>query len=265
MNKNHNEKQKLRIHKKAQSLHIDVPGAIVKLGDKHLLTFDDYNVLESSDDGATWDSRTLFAPDTGKKKYQIGKERAFFRCKSGTIILSFLNVGEQNFTWRDDLHDILPGCSLPHYTIRSTDNGKTWTDLHMLHDWWTGDSRDIIQTKSGRIDASSSPGLLSRLSSGRLLLIWNRYCPEGDTDFPLMGGKVLFSDVPFSCHREELSISFSEDDGRSWSEPVVIAGKRGGEFCYPRLLEYSPGELWIMTMQGELRIRLFENDFIGGA
>jgi hypothetical protein len=48
MYKNQNEKQKLWIHEKAQSLHIDAPGAVVKLGDKHLLTVDDYNVFERS-------------------------------------------------------------------------------------------------------------------------------------------------------------------------------------------------------------------------
>src|SRR5690606_20053438 len=40
------------------------------------------------------------------------------------------------------------------------------------------------------IDASSTPGLLTRLKSGRLFLVWNRKLPVGieECDFPFSGG-----------------------------------------------------------------------------
>ena len=114
-----------------------------------------------------------------------------------------------------------------------------------------------------KIDASSAPGLLKRLESGRLVLVWNRYFPEGQTEFPLTGGDRQWSEVPVSNHRLELSLMFSDDDGRKWSDPVVIARIARGSLAYPYLFEAEPGELWITTMQGGLRVKLKEQDFVG--
>ncbi|MFH1920422.1 MAG: exo-alpha-sialidase [Planctomycetota bacterium] len=114
------------------------------------------------------------------------------------------------------------------------------------------------------IDASSAPGLLTRLESGRLLLVWNRYFPEGKNDFPLSGGDNQWSEVPVSNHRLELSIMFSEDDGKTWSAPAVIARIKKGSLAYPYVFEARAGELWITTMQGGLRVKLHERDFVGG-
>ena len=38
--------------------------------------------------------------------------------------------------------------------------------------------------------------------------------------------------------------------------------KKGTQISYPYLFEAKPGEVWITTMFGELRIRLNEKDFI---
>jgi hypothetical protein len=127
----------------------------------------------------------------------------------------------------------------------SSDDGRTW--------------RDIAATD---IDASSAPGLLHRLASGRLILIWNRYFPEGQDHFPLSGGDNQWSEVPVSNHRLELSVKFSDDDGRTWTEPVVIARRKSGWISYPYLFEPHPGTLWITTMQGGLRVALRESDFV---
>ena len=53
----------------------------------------------------------------------------------------------------------------------------------------------------------------------------------------------------------------SEDDGKSWTKPVVIARVKRGGLAYPYLFEAHPGELWITTMYGSLRIKLSEKDF----
>ena len=46
-----------------------------------------------------------------------------------------------------------------------------------------------------------------------------------------------------SWHREELSIALSEDDTRTWAEPVAISRQKDGQIGYPFIFE--PGELWI--------------------
>ena len=65
-----------------------------------------------------------------------------------------------------------------------------------------------------------------------------------------------------SNHRLELSIMFSEDDGKTWSEPVVFARVKKGWLAYPRIFEAAPGQLWITAPQGNLSVKLKEKDFV---
>ncbi len=119
----------------------------------------------------------------------------------------------------------------------SDDGGSTWTDI-----------------KPSSIQASGAPGQLARLHSGRLVLLWNRFIDP----------------VRRTGRREQLSLAFSEDDGRTWTEPAILAYDRlppGGKeaehrLAYPYVFEHVPGELWVTTMQGPLRIRVREDDFL---
>jgi hypothetical protein len=95
------------------------------------------------------------------------------------------------------------------------------------------------------LDASSSPGYLLRLRSGRLVLVWNRLTPEG-LPWP-KGPASPAMEAPGSWYREELSIAVSEDDGQSWTRPLVLARQPGGQLSYPFLLERRPGELWVIA------------------
>jgi hypothetical protein len=322
-------------------------GPFVRLKNGGILTVDDGSSYISCDEAMTWTEYPVFAePD----RYQISSIRALVCTRSGTVVLAFINVKEiANWNWKPDISDS-PGAVAPTYAVRSTDGGKNWRDLQKLHDDWTGDIRDMIETRDGNvvfssmmmrhnpgrhtvltycskdqgetwlrsnvidlggighhggitegtleqlkdgrlwmlartnwsrfweayseddgiswrtikpsnIEASSAPGLLKRLASGRLVLVWNRLYPEGKNEFPLKGGDNQWSEVPVSNHRLELSIMFSDDDGKSWSRPVVIA--RGKDwYSYPYVFEAEPGRLWITTAQGGLRIKLNEKDFI---
>lgn len=120
----------------------------------------------------------------------------------------------------------------------SSDEGLTWTDV-----------------RPSKIEASPAPGLLWRLHSGRLALFWNRW-----RDAEKRLGR-----------REQLSFALSEDDGQTWTPPVVVAkdptapDDQGPEhrLSYPYVYEHKPGELWVTTGQGSLRMKLHEADFIG--
>lgn len=103
---------------------------------------------------------------------------------------------------------------------------------------WSEDGLNWTGLKPTAIPSAHAPGLLQRLASGRQVLIWN--ATPGD--------------------RTVLHFSHSEDDGQTWSDPVAIA--RGRRVSYPYLLERSPGELWLTTMQGNLRAKLHESDFV---
>lgn len=120
-----------------------------------------------------------------------------------------------------------------------------------------------------QIDASNSPGYLLRLKSNRLALIWNRLNPEGQVWKRTEPSPA--HERSASWHREELSIAISEDDGRSWTKPIVIARQKGGQLSYPYIFERRPGELWVIAgfafRRGwkepfPLRLELFEEDLV---
>ncbi len=103
---------------------------------------------------------------------------------------------------------------------------------------WSTDGLDWTGLEPTDIVAAHAPGLVKRLASGRQVLLWNAV--PGD--------------------RTVLHIAFSDDDGKTWSASEAIA--RGKRVSYPYLLERNPGELWITTMQGNLRAKVFETDYV---
>ncbi len=118
-------------------------------------------------------------------------------------------------------------------------------------------SRDGAQWNAGvpsPVEASDSPGMMTRLASGRVALVWNRFRDP----------------VRRLGRREELSLAFSDNDGVTWTIPQVIAanpvpaGARESAhwISYPYVFEVAPGRLWISTMQGALRAELAERDFL---
>jgi predicted neuraminidase len=126
----------------------------------------------------------------------------------------------------------------------SSDGGRSWGELTPT-----------------AIDASSSPAIVKRLASGRLVLAWNRLYPQGKSQSPRRAGQ--YSQKPASWQREELSIAFSENDGKTWTRPAVIARNPGKRLSYPWIFERRPGVLWITTMQGGLKLELKEEDWCG--
>lgn len=115
------------------------------------------------------------------------------------------------------------------------------------------------------LDASSAPPWILRLRNGHLVLVWNRLNPEGGTA-PKTKSAGPSSEFPASWFRAELSLSFSTDDAKSWTEPVVIAREAEGQLAYPYLFEDGPDDLWITTHYGSvnppLAVRVRESDFL---
>ncbi len=235
--------------------------------------------VRSPDDGNTWETPQKLHDDW------TGAIRDMIRTRDGTIVFTSMMMRhgpgrhtvvtyastDEGRTWQRS--NVIDRGGVGHHggvteaTIEQLHDGRIW--LLMRTNWktfWEAYSRDegLTWTSIGptKIDASSAPGLLTRLQSGRLMLVWNRYYPEGQTSFPLSGGDNQWSEVPVSNHRLELAIMFSGDEGNNWTEPVVIARNRKGRIAYPYVFEARPGEVWLTTMQGGLRVRLHEKDFV---
>ena len=234
-------------------------------------------VVRSTNDGKTW-----LKPRPVQNEGWCGAVRDMIQTSTGRIILPS-QVG-----WNDPLRHIA-------LSYASDDNGKTWTRSNYIDLGGAGHHAGAIEPtveelRDGRIymlirtcydrfweaisddgglhwrtirpsaiDASGSPGLLKRLASGRLCLVWNRLYPKGKKSTKRRSGAG--EEVPTSYHRNELSIAFSDDDGKTWSQPVVFA--KGGYNTYPYVYEHQPGLLWITTFVADgLRVSLREEDFL---
>jgi sialidase-1 len=309
----------------------DLPhGPFVRLADGGILGVSENAAIVTHDDGRTWQSRPIFTSD---EKFEIRPERAMMRTKAGTIVLIFANNAVLKYSWDKKKNGPLPDMHLPSYAIRSTDEGRTWTDLTLLDDGWCGCIQDIIQTADGNIvvpgqeilfdegrhatmpyvsadegrtwqrtryldiggrgdHSGAIEGTLEQLGDGRIRMLLRSYHGFFYDSFSADSGMTWTDPKPSSIRttgspgkmkrlasgrlvllhnaiptdgftrREQLSICLSDDDGRTWSPPQVIATSKGGRVSYPHMFEHSPGVLWITTMQGTLRVSLKEADFI---
>jgi HEAT repeat protein len=194
--------------------------------------------IASRDDGKTWGNRQrIFQGYTGATNGAI-------QTRSGQIVVPFSHyVGK-------------PG-RLVSVTAVSADQGKSWKLSNRIDIGGKGDHSGavepaVVELKDGRlwllirtergqfwesfssdhgltwgkarptkIDASHAPGHITRLADGRLALVWNRK----------------------KAGRGELSLAFSRDEGKSWSNPLVFA--RGKQVTYPFVWEHKPGVIWI--------------------
>lgn len=238
-------------------------------------------VMRSTDDGVTWTDLQKMHDDWS------GCVRDMIQTNDGRIIFTAMKMlhdpgrhsvltyssDDEGVSWRaSNLIDLggqghHGGVTEP--TIIELEDGRVWMLIRTnWGEFWSGYSNNggrhwQILRPSG-IPSSSAPGIMTRLASGRLMLLWNRPLPQGGTEWPLSGGDGLWSETPVSNHREELSIAFSNDDGVSWTDSVVLAKQRGKWLAYPYVFEIEPGRIWLTTMQGDVRVEFNEDDFVAG-
>ncbi len=236
-------------------------------------------VMRSIDDGVTWQQIQKMHDDWS------GCVRDMIQTKDGRIIFTAMKMlhdpgrhavltyssADDGVTWRASNLIDLGGQGhhggVTEATLVELGDGRVWKLIRTnWGEFWSGYSSNggqhwqILQPSG--IASSSSPGMLTRLASGRLVLIWNQPFPEGSDSWPLSGGDGLWSEISVSNHREELSLALSDDEGKSWSKPVVIARQPGTWLAYPYVFEVEPGRIWLTTMQGDVRVEFKEDEFI---
>jgi len=106
----------------------------------------------------------------------------------------------------------------------------------------------FTHTRDGKILAIDSKATFISDDGG---LTWSDPRPLFDAD----------RKITVSNYREELSLAFSDDEGESWSEPVVVARHKGKWLSYPYAFEVEPGCIWLTTMQGNVGAEFQESDF----
>jgi lysophospholipase L1-like esterase len=176
----------------------------------------------SADDGKTWRRSNLI--DIGGHGHHDGVfEGTLSELKDGRLMM-LMRTPLDRF-WR----------------AYSFDGGRTWK-----------------QTEPTNIAASSAPGFLLRMASGRLALVWNPLPPDGRMrplaelragDKPYSQG----SELPAQGWRNSLEIALSDDEGQTWTEPVTVAV--GPRLCYPQMWERRPGQIWVSFVAGPKWVR----------
>ena len=221
----------------------------------------------STDDGKTWE------PPVKLSDPWCGCIHSLIQMKSGRLVL----VGQE----------IIPQWRHASVMWVSDDLGKSWQRGDVL-DYGVGEHDHagsiegsvveradgslylLLRTESGFLwEATSPDGLkwtglkqtniksvtccpqLARLADGRIALLWNappRHNPSSGSS------------------RAELALAFSSDETATWSQPVIVAANYApaGRVSYPYLYERRPGELWITTMQGGLRMKVNTADLAAG-
>lgn len=194
----------------------------------------------SGDNGATWsEPQMIFKGYTGASNGAI-------ETRDGHLIVPYSHYVKD------------PG-RLVSQTSVSTDGGKTWSLSHDIDIGGAGDHEGalepcVIELKDGRvwmlirtsrkffwesfstdggktwseakattIDATSAPGHLTRLTDGRIALVWNRAEKK----------------------RTELHLALSANEGKTWTSSLNVARGTPGGATYPFVIEIDPGELWI--------------------
>lgn len=221
----------------------------------------------SLDDGKTWETPIRLS------RPWCGCIHSMIQMRSGRIVL----VGQE----------IIPEWRHATVTFVSDDLGKSWQRGQMLdygvgrHDhagsiegtivergdgslllllrtesgWlWQAESKDGLaweNLKQSNIRSVTCCAQIARLADGRVALLWNHPPRHAPTS---------------AGSREELALAFSGDDGVTWTKPVVVAASYGprSRVSYPYLFEIHPGELWITSMQGGLRMSIKLDDLAKG-
>jgi sialidase-1 len=338
----------VQLHPKAEPFPSKYTGPFVHLPEGGILGLSGKEAFVSHDKGLNWTTYPAIASD----KYEIGT-RSLVRTKDGVTVCIFCNNKEvkrgegwgkgQPLDW-----------NIPVYSIRSTDDGRTWSEPLAIQRDWVGELRAMVRLESGRIvmaamaidpgwyhvipvyysddkglswhktqtismpgsvmndhdgamepklfekkdhsvcmmirttkgtfyesiskdggetwsapvstgiENNNSYGEFEKLLDGRLVLIWNR-----DEKFPAFNytpdpkdWEVKPQNYSWIRRRNKLSLAISSDEGKTWTEPVVIASTDNEKvwLAYTVFFEVEPGVFWITTGQGGLRFQIREKD-----
>lgn len=236
--------------------------------------FAHHYMVRSEDGGRTWQAPTLL------QKGYAAVTSSIIQLKSGQIVVAAQNLDyqagrhyslsfqsdDEGLTWQaSNKLDIggqghHAGCY--EGTLVELKDGRVWFCLRTNRDYFWhaySDNQGLnwTQIQPGLV-ASSSPAMLKRTASGRLMMVYNPLTPIDETKLVRRGGQ--FSEVAASWYRAALVVIFSDDDGATWTAPFVLAHCAKSWLAYPHIFEVSDGVFWVTTMQSQLKIQFNEAD-----
>lgn len=201
-------------------------GRIVLVGQEIIPEWRHATVMFLSDDeGATWQRSTVLDNGEGRHDHAGSCEATVIQRSDDSLYLLLRN--ESGF-----LTESL-----------STDDGLTWSAQEQT-----------------LIPSVTCCAQMNTLADGTVTLLWNpppRYDPASPAAMDERAGRGELA------ARDELALALSRDDGVTWETHGVVAAdySRVRELpeyiraSYPYLYERGPGELWITTMYGDVRMK----------
>lgn len=92
-------------------LKIDFNGPFVRNSNGQIVCIDDQNAYLSSDQGESWQAFPVFPNEVfPNEKYCIANSHSLLCTKKGTLILSFIDMGQFHFNWRKKTNKPTKNC-----------------------------------------------------------------------------------------------------------------------------------------------------------
>ncbi len=228
--------------------------------------------IRSLDDGKTWVDRQLIQKGYCQPMHSI-------QTRSGHIVVPVQRlisdpvrwgtstcVSEDNGkTWRRSNLIDMGGVGLHDGVIEPTvvelKDGRlymlmrtAWDRLWEAYSWDKGLS--WRQVGPSNIPTASSAGYITRLASGRIALVWTSPLPGGKPrplaevlsyPPPRKAGEYYYVPTNMSLGVRQVSITFSDDEMKTWTKPIVVGRESKGGLRDVYLFEPEPGLLWIKS------------------
>ena len=185
-------------------------GPFVRLGDGRLLTIGENATFTSDDEGQTWSRpRRIYR---GEAPGVPSPAAVLVRTRGGVLVCVYMDISTFRWEWDVPRREAASDVRVDVWSIRSTNEGRTWSGRQRIFAGYCGALIDMIET-----------------STGELVVPVQRLVRD-------------------PC-RHAICVYSSPDEGRTWSPSNVLDlgghGHHDGTM-EPTLAELGDGRLWML-------------------
>ncbi len=124
-------------------------GPFVKLGDGSILTVEGNATLRSEDGGLTWSKPRRMYRGAGSER--PNNSGVMVRTRDGAIVFVYMDTDNIKWSWNKARAEAGKNTHCDVWTIRSTDEGKSWVGRRRIFEGYCGALINMIETSTGEI------------------------------------------------------------------------------------------------------------------